>query len=86
MFAEVLRIIVAFLAGGLVVYFGIRTLRFVAQKAPDPPPSGSLRKVKLNYICTICMSEVQMKVAPVENPESPKHCGEEMNLLAPIED
>lgn len=83
---EIFRIVIAFLAGGLVVYIGFRVLRFVAQEPPAPPPPGSMRKVKLSYVCTICMSEVQMKVAPVQDPEPPKHCGEEMSLQAPIDD
>ncbi len=83
---EILKIVLAVLGGLALVYIGLRVLRFVGQKPPDPPPPGSLRKVKLKYLCTICSTELEVKMAPVEDPDPPKHCGEEMNLQAPIDD
>lgn len=86
MFSEIVKIVFAVIGGGFLVYIGLRVLRFVAQKPPAPPPPGSMRKVKLNYLCSICFSEVQMKVAPMEDPEPPRHCGDEMDLQAPIDE
>ncbi len=86
MWFDIIRIILS-VAGGLgIVYIGILVLRTLSQKQPDPPPPGEMRKVKLNFVCSICSSEVQMKVAPVEEPAPPKHCGEEMSLVAPVEE
>ena len=51
---------------------------------PEPPPAGELRKVKLNFRCSSCGSEVRMTVATDESPDPPRHCMSEMDLV--IED
>ncbi len=84
MLYDIFRILLAVLGGGALIYVGLMLLRAFAQKQPDPPEAGELRKVQLNYRCTICATELQIKIAPVEDPEPPRHCGEEMNLEAPI--
>ncbi len=86
MIYDIFRILLAALGGGALIYVGIVLLRILSQKTPDPPPVGELRKVQLNYHCTICATELQIKVAPVDDPDPPKHCGEEMNLQAPLTD
>ena len=47
--------------------------------------AGLLRKVKLVYRCGICGAEVKMTVAASEDPEPPRHCLEDMDLVTPIE-
>ena len=51
----------------------------------EPPPAGELRKVKIIYRCSICGTEVRMTVAPDEDPDPPRHCLEDMDLVAPVE-
>ena len=60
-------------------------LRGLSCPAEEPPEAGQLRKVKIHYRCSICGTEVRMIIAPDEDPEPPKHCQEEMDLMAPIE-
>jgi hypothetical protein len=52
---------------------------------PEPPPAGELRKVKIAYRCSICGTEVRMTVARDEEPDPPRHCLEDMDLVAPID-
>ena len=75
----------------LVVFYatmrvGFAMLRGLAQPIPEPPPPGELRKVKIMYRCSVCGAEVRMTIAPHEDPEPPRHCLEDMDLVAPIED
>lgn len=61
---------------------GIAALRGLAQPPPEPPPAGELRKVKLSYRCSLCGTEVKMTVADAQNPDPPRHCMEDMDLVA----
>ena len=58
-------------------------LRGMAAPIPEPPPSGELRKVKINFRCSLCGSEVRMTVATDEDPDPPRHCMQEMEIVAP---
>lgn len=84
--ATALKAVAAALGGLLILWLGVSALRILAQPQPEPPPPGELRKVRLTYRCTLCGAEVRMTTAPSEDPEPPRHCGEEMSILAPIED
>ncbi len=81
----VLPLIVAVVAGGLIFKVGIAMLAGMSQPVPEPPPPGELRKVKIEFRCSICGSEVRMTVANDQMPEPPKHCLEEMDLVTPVE-
>jgi hypothetical protein len=83
--AGVVPLVVAVVAGGLIFKVGIGMLAGMAQPVPEPPPPGELRKVKIGYRCSICGSELRMTVANDEMPEPPRHCLEDMELVAPIE-
>lgn len=69
----------------VVMRVGIMVLRALAQPVPPPPPSGELRKVNLRYRCTVCGVELRMTAAPDEDPEPPRHCLEDMQLVVPVE-
>lgn len=84
--ATAFKAAVAAVAGLVILWLGIMALRILSQPQPEPPPPGELRKVRLTYRCALCGTEVRMTVAPMEDPEPPRHCGEEMSVLAPIED
>ena len=64
---------------------GMSMLRALATPLPEPPPAGELRKVKIGYRCPICGTEVRMTVSTHEEPEAPRHCQADMDLIAPIE-
>ena len=82
----VLKALAAALGGLAILWVGILILRILAQPQPEPPPPGELRKVRITYRCTLCGTEVRMTVSPTEDPEPPRHCAEEMSMMAPIED
>lgn len=79
-----LRLLVAVVAGVLIVRVGVALMRGMAQPPPEPE-EGELRRVSLRYRCSICGSEIKMTLASGADPEPPKHCQEEMDLVAPIE-
>lgn len=79
------RIAVAVLAGGAIFWIGVKALSMLARSQPEPPPAGELRKVKIAYRCSICGTEVRMTAATDEEPVPPRHCQEDMDLVAPIE-
>ncbi|HEX2381378.1 MAG TPA: hypothetical protein VHI95_01980 [Acidimicrobiales bacterium] len=80
-----LKIGIAIVAGLLIWKVGATMLGGLARPIPEPPPPGELRKVRLRYRCSICGTEVRMTAANDEVPEPPRHCQEDMELVAPIE-
>lgn len=80
-----LRVLVAVGAALVMLRIGFALLRGLGAPPPEPPPSGELRKVRLEYRCSVCGSEVRMTAAPDEDPPPPKHCLEDMDLVAPVE-
>lgn len=77
--------LVAVLAGALILRAGIAVLASMAHPVPEPPPPGELRKVKIGYRCEICGSELRMTIANDEMPDPPRHCLEDMVLVTPVE-
>jgi hypothetical protein len=65
---------------------GIGMLRAFSRAQPEPPPSGEMRRVNLRYRCAICGVEIRMTAAPDEDPPPPRHCLEDMDLVAPLYD
>ena len=83
--ADIFRVLIAVVVAYVVLRLGLAMLRNLARPLPEPPEPGLLRKVKIEYRCSICGSEVRMTVAPDEDPDPPRHCQDEMDLVAPIE-
>ena len=80
------RIVIAFGVALLIIRVGIAVLGGMTRPVPEPPPPGELRKVKLVYRCSTCGTEVRMTSAVHEDPEPPRHCMDEMDLLTPVDD
>lgn len=80
-----LKIVLSVVLFLVILRVGIAMLRALARPVPPPPPSGELRKVNLRYRCTLCGVELKMTAAPDEDPEAPRHCMEDMQLVAPAE-
>ena len=76
----VLKIIVAVAVAVILLRKGIDLLRALATPNPEPPPAGELRKVKIQYRCSLCGTEVRMTVATDEQPDPPRHCMDDMEL------
>jgi hypothetical protein len=77
----VISVLAAALAAYVIFRLGFAMLRVLATPAPEPPPAGELRRVKIRYRCSICGSEVRMTVATEQEPEPPRHCMTEMDVL-----
>jgi hypothetical protein len=81
----VFKILVAVVAVYLILRLGLAVLRALATPIPEPPPRGELRKVKLQYRCSLCGTEVRMTTAVDEHPDAPRHCMEDMDLVTVAE-
>lgn len=78
----VLKVLVAVVAAGLILKVGFAMLGSLARPVPAPPPPGEMRRVKLTYRCDVCGMELRIRSAVSENPEPPRHCMDEMELVA----
>jgi hypothetical protein len=83
--ASPLAVAIAVLVGWLIMRVGFAILSGLGTPLPPPPPPGELRKVRLTYQCSICGTEVRMTTANDEVPDPPRHCQEDMELVAPID-
>jgi len=80
----VLKLLVGLVAFYLILRMGIFMLRVLGTPVPEPE-EGELRRVDLRYRCSICGAQVRMTKAGEDLPEPPRHCMEDMELVAPIE-
>jgi hypothetical protein len=80
-----LKVAVAVAAAWLIIKAGFAMLRALAAPTPEPPPPGEMRKVNLKYRCSLCGTELKMTLATEELPDPPRHCQEEMDLVAPVD-
>ncbi|MGQ0742936.1 MAG: hypothetical protein ACT4OS_01065 [Acidimicrobiales bacterium] len=71
-----LMVFVALMRLGMLILGGLA-------RPNTPPPAGELRRVNLRYRCSLCLTEVRMVQATEELPVPPRHCLEEMDLVAP---
>ena len=85
MIGTVLGILVVLLIAAVVIKVGVALLRGLGTPLPPPPPPGEMRKVNLKYRCSVCGAEVKMTLATEELPDAPRHCQEDMDLVAPVE-
>ena len=81
---------VVWTVGAVVIFFvlwrvGVGLLRSMSEPLPPPPPPGEMRRVSVRYRCSVCGLELKMTLAAEEEPDPPRHCMEEMDLLAPVE-
>ncbi len=83
--APFVGVLLALLLGAVILGTGWFFLRSFATPVPPPPEPGTLRRVKLTYRCPVCGAEVRMTAADTEDPEPPRHCMEDMELVAPID-
>jgi hypothetical protein len=81
----VLWVLGGLLIGVVIMRVGVGMLRSLGTPMPGPPPAGEMRRVNLRYRCSLCGTEVRMTSAIDELPEPPRHCMEDMDLLAPKE-
>jgi hypothetical protein len=80
------RVLIAVAIFAVVLGVGVLMLRLLARPVPGPPPEGEMRRVNLRYRCSVCGAEVRMTLASEELPNPPRHCGDDMQLVAPVEE
>lgn len=73
--------------GAVVLFFflwrvGVGLLRSMTEPLPAPPPPGEMRRVNVRYRCSVCGLELKMTLAAEEDPPPPRHCMEDMDLVA----
>jgi hypothetical protein len=82
--------VVWFLAGlALMVVLwrgGMAILKALSAPAAPPPEAGEMRKVNVRYRCDVCGVELKLTLAPDEDPPPPRHCLEDMTVVAPLYD
>ena len=81
----ILAVIVAVVVAAILLKVGLALLRGLGSPLPPPPPPGEMRRVNIKYRCSVCGAEVKMTLATDELPEAPRHCQEDMDLVAPVE-
>ena len=81
----VVDLLLAVAAGSVILKLGLAVLRSLARPLPAPPPEGEMRRVKLTYRCSLCGMELRVQTATSEQPEPPRHCMDEMDLVVPAE-
>ena len=82
----VVKLLIAVAVAWMIWRAGTKILGGLARPMPEPPPPGELRKVKLLYRCSICGTELRMTAANDQVPEPPRHCQEDMDLVANLLD
>jgi hypothetical protein len=81
----VVWVLIAVVAGLIILKVGVGMLRSLGTPLPPPPPTGEMRKVNLRYRCSVCGTELKMTLATDELPDAPRHCMEDMDLMTPVE-
>jgi hypothetical protein len=83
-FSTIVWVAAGILMGVVLWKSGIGMLRSMTTPHPEPPPAGELRKVNVRYRCSVCGMEIKLTLAPDEDPPPPRHCLEDMDIVAPI--
>lgn len=83
---RILSVVLAVGAAYLIFRLGIALLKGMVRPMPEPPPPGELRRVKLQYRCPVCGMELRVTTAVDEDPIPPRHCMDEMDLVATSEE
>jgi len=77
-----LRVLTAMAMMYVIFVLGFATIGAFARPVPEPLPEGEMRRVKHRYRCPTCGAELKMTLAAEEDPVPPRHCSDEMELLA----
>lgn len=85
MFGTVVWVLLGVAIMAIVWRVGIGMLRGMTSSLPPPPPAGEMRRINVRYRCSVCGVELRMVMAPDEDPPAPRHCLEDMEIVAPIE-
>jgi hypothetical protein len=79
---RIVSVLIALVAMYVIFRVGVAMIRSMIRPMPEPPPPGELRRVKLVYRCPVCGMELRVTAAANEDPVPPRHCMDEMDLVA----
>ena len=83
---SVLWVLAGLLIAVVIWKTGMGMLRALSRPPVEPPEPGELRKVNVRYRCDVCGVELKLTLAPDDDPPPPKHCLEDMVIVAPLFD
>lgn len=81
---SLVNVAIAVVAGYVIFKIGFALLGSFARPVPEPPPPGEMRRVSLTYRCGLCGMELRVRTAISADPDPPRHCMDEMELV-PVE-
>lgn len=73
-----IQIVLALLLGVAIWVVSMKVLRMLSTPPPEVDPADVVEVEETDYRCTICGTEVTLRVANVTETSPPKHCREEM--------
>ena len=79
---SIIKVLIACGGGYLIFKIGYAMTRGIAMPIPAPPPDGELRRVNMRYRCPSCGTEIRMTKTDIVDPVPPRHCMDEMELIA----
>jgi len=85
MFGTIIWFLVGAVLFVVIWRVGIGMLSSMTSPLLPPPPPGEMRRINVRYRCGVCGVELRVVMAPDQDPPPPKHCLEDMELVAPIE-
>jgi hypothetical protein len=78
----IFRLTIAAFVAYRLLKFGFGMIGALATPVPQPPPDGELRRVNYRYRCPSCGTEIRMVKTDAIDPVPPRHCMDEMDLIA----
>jgi hypothetical protein len=83
---SVLWVLTGVVLAAVLWKFGFGMLRALSRPPVEPPEPGELRKVNVRFRCDVCGVELKLTMAPDDDPPPPRHCLEDMTVVAPLYD
>jgi hypothetical protein len=78
----ILRIVLGVAVAITVYVIGASMLRKFQVAPPAEPDPADIKPVDLHFRCIVCGAEVTMTAAQDDEPDPPRHCREDMVLVA----
>ena len=85
MFDTIVWVAIGLLLVWLIWKVGLGMLRSMTSSLPPLPPAGEMRRINVRYRCSVCGVELRLTMAPDQDPPPPRHCLEDMELVAPVD-